>query len=256
MTENIETLLKESRVYRPTAKTIAAAHIKDYEKEYQKSIADPEAFWSGMAKELDWFSPWSTVLEWNYPWAKWFVGATCNITYNCLDRHVKTWRKNKVALIWVGEDDRERIFTYGELYRQVNRCANALKKLGLNTGDRVTIYLPKIPEQLIAMLACARIGVIHSVVYSGFSAPALASRINDAESKLVITADVGFDRTKVIPLKPIVDEALKQCSSVERVVVVRRQPSSPLPTAPKELDWTDWVKGEPAVCEAKPLDSE
>jgi acetyl-CoA synthetase len=174
MTENIETLLKESRVYRPTAKTIAAAHIKDYEKDYQKSIADPEAFWSGLAKELDWFSPWSTVLECNYPWAKWFVGATCNIPYNCLDRHVKTWRKNKVALIWVGEDDRERIFTYGELYRQVNRCANALKKLGLNTGDRVTIYLPKIPEQLIAMLACARIGVIHSVVYSGFSAPALA----------------------------------------------------------------------------------
>jgi len=135
MTENIETLLKESRVYRPTAKTIAAAHIKDYEKDYQKSIADPEAFWSGMAKELDWFSPWSTVLEWNYPWAKWFVGATCNITYNCLDRHVKTWRKNKVALIWVGEDDRERIFTYGELYRQVNRCANALKKLGMRRED-------------------------------------------------------------------------------------------------------------------------
>ncbi|HKC95149.1 MAG TPA: AMP-binding protein, partial [Nitrospira sp.] len=185
MTENIETLLKESRLYQPTAKTKAAAYIKDYEAEYKKSIADPEAFWSGMAKELEWFAPWTKVLDWDYPWAKWFVGATCNISYNCLDRHVKTWRKNKVALIWVGENDQERFFSYGELYRQVNRCANALKKLGLRKGDRVTIYLPKIPEQVVAMLACARLGVIHSVVYSGFSAPALANRINDAEARLV-----------------------------------------------------------------------
>ncbi len=211
MNERIETLLKESRTYQPTAKTIAAAYIKDYETEYKQSIADPEAFWSREAKELEWFSPWEKVLEWDYPWAKWFVGARCNIAYNCLDRHVKTWRKNKVALIWVGENDQERIFTYGELYRQVNRCANALKKLGLQQGDRVTIYLPKIPEQVVAMLACARIGVIHSVVYSGFSAPALASRINDAEAKVVITADVGFDRGKVIQLKPVVDEAVKTC---------------------------------------------
>ena len=151
MTENIETLLKESRLYRPSARTTADAYIKNYEAEYKKSIADPEAFWSGMAKELHWFSPWNKVLEWNYPWAKWFVGATCNIAYNCLDRHVASSRKNKAALIWVGENDQERIFTYAELYRQVNRCANALRKLGLNAGDRVTIYLPKIPEQVIAM---------------------------------------------------------------------------------------------------------
>ncbi|HET7438390.1 MAG TPA: AMP-binding protein, partial [Nitrospira sp.] len=256
MTENIETLLKESRLYQPTAKTKAAAYIKDYETEYQKSIADPEAFWSGMAKELDWFSPWNKVLEWNYPWAKWFVGATCNIAYNCLDRHVKTWRKNKAALIWVGENDQERIFTYGELYRQVNRCANALKKLGLKKGDRVTIYLPKIPEQVVAMLACARIGVIHSVVYSGFSAPALASRIKDAEARLVITADVGFDRSKVINLKPIVDDAVKNCPTIEHVVVVRRQSSGPALTAPKEIDWKEWISGEKAVCEAEPLDAE
>ena len=256
MTENIETLLKESRLYRPSARTTADAYIKNYEAEYTKSIADPEAFWSGMAKELHWFSPWNKVLEWNYPWAKWFVGATCNIAYNCLDRHVASSRKNKAALIWVGENDQERIFTYAELYRQVNRCANALKKLGLKTGDRVTIYLPKIPEQVIAMLACARIGVIHSVVYSGFSAPALASRINDAESRLVITADVGFDRSKILNLKPIVDDALKQCPSVEHVVVVRRQASSPPPVSPKEIDWTEWVKNEKAVCAAEPLDSE
>jgi acetyl-CoA synthetase len=169
------------------------------------------------------------------------VGGTCNIAYNCLDRHAASWRKNKAALIWVGENDQERIFTYGELYRQVNRCANALKTLGLTKGDRVTIYLPKIPEQVIAMLACARIGLIHSVVYSGFSAPALANRINDAESRLVITADVGFDRSKMIHLKPIVDEALKQCPTVERVVVVRRHASSPLSAPPKEIDWAEWI---------------
>ncbi len=256
MNEQIETLLKESRTYQPTAKTVAAAYIKEYEAEYKKSIADPETFWSQAAKELEWFAPWTKVLEWEYPWAKWFVDARCNIAYNCLDRHVKTWRKNKVALIWVGENDQERIFTYGELYRQVNRCANALKKLGLQKGDRVTIYLPKIPEQVIAMLACARIGVIHSVVYSGFSAPALASRVNDAETKLVITADVGFDRGKVINLKPVVDEALKTCPTVGHVIVVRRQVPGLALSAPKEIDWDEWVKHERAVCEAEQLDAE
>ncbi len=256
MSDQIETLLKESRTYLPTTKTISAAYIKEYETEYKKSIADPETFWSNAAKELEWFAPWNKVLEWDYPWAKWFVDARCNIVYNCLDRHVKTWRKNKVALIWVGENDQERIFTYGELYRQVNRCANALKKLGVQKGDRVTIYLPKVPEQVIAMLACARIGAIHSVVYSGFSAPALASRVNDAEAKLVITADVGFDRGKVINLKPVVDEALKSCPTVGHVVVVRRQVPGPALSAPKEIDWDDWVKQESARCEAEQLDAE
>ncbi|MEQ1656868.1 MAG: acetate--CoA ligase [Nitrospira sp.] len=256
MSEQIETLLKESRTYQPSAKTKAAAHIQDYETEYKKSIADPEAFWSGVAKELDWFTPWNKVLEWNYPFAKWFVGATCNISYNCLDRHVKNGRKNKVAVIWVGENDTERVFTYGQLYRQVNRCANALKKLGLKKGDRVTIYLPKVPEQIVAMLACARIGVIHSVVYSGFSAPALANRIQDAESHLVITADVGYDRGKVIPLKSVVDEALKTCPTVERVIVLRRQKPEVALAAPKEIDWHEWLKGESAECEAVKLDAE
>ncbi|TKB82759.1 MAG: acetate--CoA ligase [Nitrospira sp.] len=256
MSEKIETLLKESRTYQPSAKTKAAAHIQDYETEYKKSIADPEAFWSGVAKELEWFTPWNKVLEWNYPFAKWFVGATCNISYNCLDRHVKNGRKNKVAVIWVGENDTERVFTYGQLYRQVNRCANALKKLGLKKGDRVTIYLPKVPEQIVAMLACARIGAIHSVVYSGFSAPALANRIQDAESHLVITADVGYDRGKVIPLKSVVDEALKTCPTVAHVIVVRRQKPEVSLAAPKEIDWNEWLKGESAECEAVKLDAE
>ena len=253
---NISTLLHEQRVVHPSAETRARAYIKDYEAAYQQSIADPEVFWSAAAKELEWFSPWSKVLDWQYPWAKWFVGATCNISYNCLDRHVNSWRKNKVAVIWVGEQGEERIFTYAELYRQVNRCANALHALGLKKGDRVTIYLPKIPEQIVAMLACARIGAIHSVVYSGFSAPALQSRIQDAEAKLVITADVGYDRSKVIPLKPVVDQAVANCPTVEKVVVVRRQqPAAPL-TSSKEIDWHDWLKDQKAVCEPEKLDSE
>lgn len=256
MSDKIETLLKESRTYHPTAKTKAAAYIKDYEAEYKKSIADPEAFWSTEAKQLEWFTPWDKVLDWDYPWAKWFVGARCNITYNCLDRHIKTWRRNKVALIWVGEDNQERIFTYGELSRQVNRCANALKKLGLQTGDRVTIYLPKIPEQVIAMLACARIGLIHSVVYSGFSAPALASRVNDAEAKVVITADVGFDRGKALHVKTVVDEAMKTCPTINHVIVVQRQTHSAPLTAPKEIGWKEWIERERPVCDAEPLDAE
>lgn len=227
--EKLDTLLKESRVYRPAAETMAASHVPDYEEAYRRSIENPEQFWDQAAKELDWFTPWSKVLEWDYPWAKWFLGGTCNISYNCLDRHVKTWRRNKVAVIWVGEHGEERIFTYAELYRQVCRCANALKALGLKQGDRVTIYLPKIPEQMIAMLACARLGLIHSVVYSGFSAPALESRIQDAESRLVITADVGYDRAKTIQLKPVVDQAVGNCPTVEHVVVVRREkPGVPL----------------------------
>jgi acetyl-CoA synthetase len=256
MTENIDTLLKESRVYQPSARTKAAAYIQDYDSAYKKSIADPEGFWSDVAKELEWFSPWTKVLEWNYPWAKWFVGATCNMTYNCLDRHVKTWRKNKVAIIWIGENDQERVITYAELYRQVNRCANALKNLGLTKGDRVTIYLPKVPEQIVAMLACARIGVIHSVVYSGFSAPALASRIQDAEAKLIITADVGFDRGKSLNLKSVVDQAVATSPTVEHVVVLRRQTPGIALSTPKEIDWHDWLKDEKALCEAAHLDAE
>ncbi len=256
MEENIDSLLKEGRVIHPTPATVGTAYIKDYESHYAQSIADPEGFWAKAAEELEWFTPWQRVLDWQYPWAKWFVGATCNISYNCLDRHVKTWRRNKVALIWVGEDGDERIFTYGELLRQVNRCANALKALGLHAGDRVTIYLPKIPEQVIAMLACARIGVIHSVVYSGFSAPALASRIQDAEARVVITADVGYDRGKIINLKGVVDHAVAGCGSVETVVVVRREkPGVPLGSS-KEIDWHDWLKGEKPTCEATPLDAE
>ncbi|MGD9851527.1 MAG: acetate--CoA ligase [Nitrospirales bacterium] len=256
MSENIETLQHSTKVIPPPPDIKANAYIQDYDKAYKQSIEDPEKFWDGIAKELHWFSPWNKVLDWNYPWAKWFVGGTCNISYNCLDRHVQTWRKNKAAVIWVGEEGQERILTYGELFRQVNKCANALKGLGLQKGDRVTIYLPKIPEQIVAMLACARIGVIHSVVYSGFSATALASRIEACEARVVITADVGYDRSRKIPLKPVVDEAVIKCPTVEKVIVVQREQSaSPLQT-PKELDWEDWLKDQSPKCEAEHLDSE
>jgi len=254
--DQFKALLHEARVVHPTEETKARAYIKDYESAYRQSIAAPETFWDQAARELEWFSPWTKVLEWNCPWAQWFVGATCNITYNCLDRHVRTWRKNKVAIIWVGEQGEERIFTYGELSRQVNRCANALKALGLRKGDRVTIYLPKIPEQIVAMLACARIGAIHSVVYSGFSAPALQTRIQDAEAKVVITADVAYDRGMPVDLKSVVDQAVATCGSVETVVVVRRQRPAMTLSAPKEIDWHDWLAGEKAACEAEPLDAE
>ena len=254
--ENIGNLLKVTEVFTPSAETIANAWVKDYETAYKESIRDVHAFWDKAARELEWFSPWKQVLQWDYPWAKWFVGATCNITHNCLGRHLKSWRRNKVALIWVGEDDAEHVFTYGELYRQVCRCANALKALGVRKGDRVAIYLPKIPEQTVAMLACARIGAIHTVVYSGFSAPALASRLADCAPKVIITADVGYDRGKVIPLKPVVDQAVSNSPSIENVVVVRRQQPGSALSSPKEIDWEDWLKGEKASCPPEIMDSE
>ena len=254
--EKIDNLLKSTEVFTPSTETIDQAWIKDYDTAYKESIRDVPAFWDKAARELEWFSPWTKVLDWDYPWAKWYVGATCNITHNCLDRHLTSGRKNKVALIWVGEDDTERIFTYGELYRQTCRCANALKALGVRKGDRVAIYLPKIPEQTVAMLACARIGAIHTVVYSGFSAPALASRLADSEPKVIITADVGYDRGKVIPLKPVVDDAVKSSPSIQTVVVVRRQQPGISLSAPKEVDWVDWLKDEKAICPSEVMDSE
>ena len=256
MDEKIDNLLKVSEVFSPTAETLEKAWIKDYETAYKDSIRDIPAFWETAARELEWFSPWRQVLEWEYPWAKWYVGATCNITHNCLDRHLKSWRKNKVALIWVGEDNTERILSYRELYRQVCRCANALKALGIRKGDRVAIYLPKIPEQSITMLACARIGAIHTVVYSGFSAPALGSRLEDSQPRVIITADVGYDRGKVIPLKPVVDEAVANAPFIEKVVVVRRQePGIPLDGS-KEIGWTEWLKDEQPTCPPEIMDSE
>ena len=256
MDERVDSFQKVDDVFYPTAETLEHARIKDYDAAYKESIRNRLVFWENAARELEWFSPWTRVLEWNYPWSKWYVGATCNITHNCLDRHLTSGRKNKVALIWVGEDNTERFFTYGELYRQVSRCANALKALGIRKSDRVAIYLPKIPEQTIAMLACARVGAIHTVVYSGFSAPALASRLEDSQPRLIITADVGYDRGKVIPLKPVVDDAVANSPFIETVVVVRREKGGPALSGPKELDWEDWLKREAPSCPAEVMDAE
>ena len=188
----------------------------------QQALDDPEGFWASMAKELDWFKPWEKVLEWNPPFAKWFVGGRTNIAHNCLDRHLTTARKNKAAIIWEGEPGDERILTYQALHREVCRFANVLKQIGVNTGDRVAIYMPMVPELPIAMLACARIGATHSVVFGGFSAEALRDRINDAQAKVVVTADGGYRRGGEIPLKKAVDDAIQQTPSIEHVIVYRR----------------------------------
>ena len=222
--EKIEAVLKEERVFQPSEAFRQAARIKrleDYEALYRESLEQPEQFWSRVASELHWFKPWDKVLEWNPPNAKWFIGGQLNLSYNCLDRHLAT-RGNKAAIIFEGEPSDSRILTYQQLHREVSKFANVLKGLGVQKGDRVTIYLPMIAEAAIAMLACARIGAVHSVVFGGFSASALADRINDAQARVLITADGGWRRGSVVPLKANSDEALADAKSIEQVVVVRR----------------------------------
>ena len=208
----IESILHENRLFSPTAEFAEKAHIKslaEYQQLYDRAKADPEAFWAELAdKELHWFQKWDTVLDWQPPFAKWFVNGKINISYNCLDRHLTTWRRNKAALIWEGEPGDSRTLTYAQLHREVCQFANALKHLGVQKGDRVGIYMPMIPEAAIAMLACARIGAAHSVVFGGFSAEALRDRLIDAKAKLVITADGGWRKDVIVPLKPQVDKAL------------------------------------------------
>jgi len=196
--------------------------IKRYMDIYRHSIDKMEEFWENEARKLEWFRTWDRVLDWDPPFAKWFPGGMLNASYLCVDRHLRTWRRNKVAIYWEGENGEERALSYSQLYREVNRLASALKKMGVKDGDRVALYLPMIPELPVAMLATARIGAIHTVIFSGFSSMALADRVNNTEAKVVITADGGYRRGKIIPLKEIVDEALKNTPSVEKVIVVKR----------------------------------
>ena len=213
-------------VYPPSEDFVRKAHVqgmKGYLDLYRHAEQDPEEFWGEIAeREIHWFEKWSKVLEWNPPFARWFAGAKLNVSYNCLDRHLTTPRKNKVAILWEGEPGEQRALTYQELHRLVVRFASVLQSRGYKAGDRAIIYMPMIPELPIAMLACTRLGIIHSVVFGGFSAEALKARIQDLGATLVITADGGFRRGKEIKLKPAVDEALEECPGVRDSIVYRR----------------------------------
>ncbi len=217
----IDALLKEDRAFPPSAEFRAQANVRD-ERVYEEAARTPDQFWENFARELEWSAPWSKVLEWNPPHAKWFVGGKINASANCLDRHLKGPRRNKAAIIWEGEPGDRRTLTYYDLHRDVSQFANVLKSFGIKRGDRIAIYLPLIPELAIAMLACARIGAVHSVVFGGFSAEALRDRINDAEARMLITADGGYRRGNIVTLKRIADEALNDTPSIESVIVVRR----------------------------------
>ena len=219
---DIDVLLHEHRRFKPDRAfarkaNIASRQIHDY------ADKDPEGYWAGMARDLEWIEPWTKVLEWTPPHAKWFVGGKLNAAVNCVDRHVRTLRRNKAALVWEGEPGDRRTLTYWDLYVEVNRFANVLRKLGVTRGDRVAIYLPLIPEAVISMLACARIGAIHSVIFGGFSPESIRDRINDSQCKVLVTADGGFRRGQVVPLKRNADKALEETPSIEHVVVVRRR---------------------------------
>jgi acetyl-CoA synthetase len=253
----IDALLKEDRAFPPSDVFRAQANISD-PGIYARAKADPEAFWANFARELEWIAPWSTVLDWNPPNAKWFVGGKLNVSANCLDRHARTWRRNKAAFIWEGEPGDRRTLTYFELYRQVCQFANVLKGLGVKKGDRVALYMPLIPELAIAMLACVRIGAVHSVVFGGFSAESLRDRINDAACTVLVTADGGYRRGGIVPLKKVVDEALTGTPSIQHVVVVRRGYGDiPLHMQDGRDRWYHELMVDASFdCPAEPMDSE
>ena len=254
----IDALLHEDRRFPPPAPLREAANVSDPEI-YEHAARDPEAFWAGFAKELEWSRLWDKVLDWKSPHARWFDGGKLNASVNCVDRHVRGARRNKAAIIWEGEPGDRRTLTYWDLYRQVGTFANVLKSLGVKRGDRVALYLPLIPELAIAMLACARIGAAHNVVFGGFSAESLRDRINDAQAVLLVTGDGGYRRGQIVPLKQMADEALRETPSIQNVIVVQRQAGAPIPVEMK--DGRDhWyhrlVQRTAADCEPEAMDAE
>jgi acetyl-CoA synthetase len=255
----LEALLHEERRFEPDGAFRSQANASDAGL-HDRAAAEPEAFWADQAGALEWFEPWTRVLDWKPPHAQWFVGGKLNASYNCLDRHLEGARRNKAALIWEGEPGDRRVYTYWDLHREVCRFANVLKDdLGVTAGDRVAIYLPMIPEAAIAMLACARIGAVHSVVFGGFSAESLRDRINDAAAKVLITADGGYRRGKVVALKANADEALEGTPSIESVVVVRRGSGLEAPVsmrAGRDYWYHEMVEYASAKCEAVAMDAE
>jgi acetyl-CoA synthetase len=259
VSENIESILREQRVFPPAASFSRNAHVKsleEYKALYDRSIQDPEGFWAEQAESLTWHRRWDRVLDWKAPFARWFDGGLLNLSENCLDRHVTTWRKNKAAILWEGEPGDLRVLTYQELLYEVCRFANVLKGLGVKKGDRVGIYLPMVPEAAVTMLACARIGATHSVVFGGFSAEALRDRMNDAQAKVVVTADGGYRRGAVVPLKANVDASLKGETTVETVVVVRRTGEKVAFKAGRDHWWHELMSAASSVCPPEPVEAE
>ena len=269
----IESTLQEQRVFPPPAEFSAAAHVKsmdEYRKLYRESLDNPEAFWGGLAEKLHWFKKWDKVLDWKPPHGRWFINGKLNVAYNCLDAQVQAGRGDKTAILWEGEPEAGaansggeiRHITFRQLTEQVARLANALKKLGVKKGDRVTIYMPMVPEAAVAMLACARIGAPHSVIFGGFSSQAIADRVEDAQSEIIITADGGFRRGSVVPLKANVDDALTKTDRVKTVVVLQRVGATPDKKMAlnwvegRDVWWHDIVKDASAECPAEQLDSE
>ncbi len=257
---HLESTLRENRIFTPSKEFCARAHVAslvEYRERYARSIADPEAFWAEAARELDWFAPWSHVLDWQLPEAKWFVDGKLNLCHNCVDRHALGARADKTALLWVGEPTGEqRRISYRQLHSEVQKTASALRSLGIGKGDRVAIYMGMTPELAIAVLACARIGAIHSVIFGGFAASAIADRVNDAHCVAVLTQDGSWRRGTEIPLKQTVDQALKQTPSVRHVVVLRRTGTPVAMHAGRDHWWHELVAEADPVCPAEPMDAE
>ena len=256
---SIDSILHEERKFECPTGFRMQAHIRtldEYERLYRESVEHPQQFWGRIAEELHWFQKWDQVLEWNAPWAKWFQGGKINLSYNCLDRHVQTWRKNKAALIWESEPGEVRTLTYQQLHKEVQKFANVLKSLGVKKGDRVAIYMGMTPELPIAMLACARIGAPHSVVFGGFSSNALVDRIHDSQAVAVITQDGSHRRGSEVKLFPAVEEALKSCPSVKHVVVYKRTGTPINMQSGRDHWWHELMAKASDECPAEPLDAE
>ena len=259
MAKNIESHLVENRIFKPSAafsKKARIGSLAEYQRIYAESISKPDKFWAREAKELHWFKKWDKVLDWKIPFAKWFVGGKINASHNCLDRHLDTPRSNKAAIIWEGEPGEKKVLTYRQLHREVCKFANILKRNGVKNGDRVLIYMPLIPEASIAMLACARIGAIHCVVFGGFSAESIKDRIADCGAKVVVTADGGYRRGQIVSLKQNVDHALEGNKSVNRVIVFRRTNLDIHIEPGRDVWWHREEEYVSADCPAEPLDSE
>src|SRR5689334_21471940 len=256
---SIDSILQEQRKFECAPEFAQRAHIRspeEYDQLYKESVEQPEKFWARVARELYWFRVWDRVLEWKAPWAKWFVGGKINLSYNCVDRHVETWRKNKAAIVWESEPGEIRTLTYQQLLGEVQKFANVLKSLGVKKGDRVAIYMGMTPELAIAMLACARIGAPHTVVFGGFAAKALVDRIHDCQASAVITQDGSYRRGSEVKLFPAVEEALKSCPSVKNVVIYKRTGTAINTTAGRDHWWHELMANASDVCPAEPLDAE